>query len=399
MAVPGQALRVHGVHSGLRAEIELEAREWDVAPAVARVLFAVPLLGVAAVLAVRPDRDLFDFLTREDSVFEWTQFAGYSLAVLIGIAAARRFASLGAPWLARAFVVFAAANTFIAGEEISWGQRIFGWGTPAALDNKQHETTVHNVKHVLSFFNAAMLLIGLVGFALPWLLRRSSPRAAPAWLRVLAPPLFLTSAFFVLFGYKLARFVAFRQPTFTAERFGEWAEVCLALSLFGYAFLVWRTAPSRLEAAAAAATGGAGLRIPSRRVLVAVGLVVVAAVAAAGVHEVGKRRHRHAGSLTRAALAGVRTGMSQTEVRALIGRPGTKCWYYADARLCFDRAGALESSSSSAGRYARLRPGASEETVRTLVGEPPRKCWFYRPREAREQLCFADGRLASKPPG
>jgi hypothetical protein len=33
---------------------------------------------------------------------------------------------------------------FIAGEEISWGQRILGWSTPATYENVQNETTIHN---------------------------------------------------------------------------------------------------------------------------------------------------------------------------------------------------------------------------------------------------------------
>lgn len=33
---------------------------------------------------------------------------------------------------------------FIGGEEISWGQRFFGWSTPAGYDNIQGETTIHN---------------------------------------------------------------------------------------------------------------------------------------------------------------------------------------------------------------------------------------------------------------
>jgi len=39
---------------------------------------------------------------------------------------------------------------FAFGEEISWGQRIFGWGSPEIMEdvNRQHETNIHN----LNFF-------------------------------------------------------------------------------------------------------------------------------------------------------------------------------------------------------------------------------------------------------
>ncbi len=45
------------------------------------------------------------------------------------------------------FLLLALLFLFGAGEEISWGQRIFGWSTPAAYSkmNLQHETNIHNL--------------------------------------------------------------------------------------------------------------------------------------------------------------------------------------------------------------------------------------------------------------
>ncbi len=56
---------------------------------------------------------------------------------------------LGAWWW---YIILAALFVFITGEEISWGQRIFGWATPEwmAENNVQEETTIHN----LEIFNA-----------------------------------------------------------------------------------------------------------------------------------------------------------------------------------------------------------------------------------------------------
>lgn len=44
-------------------------------------------------------------------------------------------------------LLLALAFLFAGGEEISWGQRIFGWNTPAAIAdiNAQDETTIHNL--------------------------------------------------------------------------------------------------------------------------------------------------------------------------------------------------------------------------------------------------------------
>ncbi|BDS05313.1 hypothetical protein NT6N_03530 [Oceaniferula spumae] len=50
------------------------------------------------------------------------------------------------------FLALALLFFFVAGEEISWGQRIFGWATPDWMrdSNVQEETTIHN----LEIFNA-----------------------------------------------------------------------------------------------------------------------------------------------------------------------------------------------------------------------------------------------------
>ncbi|MFK7910217.1 MAG: hypothetical protein AB8F34_06395 [Akkermansiaceae bacterium] len=56
---------------------------------------------------------------------------------------------IGACWW---YLILAALFFFVTGEEISWGQRIFGWATPdwMAENNVQEETTIHN----LEIFNA-----------------------------------------------------------------------------------------------------------------------------------------------------------------------------------------------------------------------------------------------------
>ncbi|MCB1747206.1 MAG: hypothetical protein H6977_11030 [Gammaproteobacteria bacterium] len=43
--------------------------------------------------------------------------------------------------------LLSAACFYLAGEELSWGQQLFHWHTPAAIDalNDQHETNLHNM--------------------------------------------------------------------------------------------------------------------------------------------------------------------------------------------------------------------------------------------------------------
>ena len=68
---------------------------------------------------------------------------------------------------------------------------------------------------------------------------------------ILFPPIFLTTAFFVMFTYKALRYAFFRESGFTVTRAGEWAEFCLALGFSVFAFLrvaaPGRRSPTRLS--------------------------------------------------------------------------------------------------------------------------------------------------------
>ena len=54
-------------------------------------------------------------------------------------------------WLRWCFALMSVVAFFVAGEEASWGQHFFGWGTPdwVADLNKQNETNLHNMAQKL----------------------------------------------------------------------------------------------------------------------------------------------------------------------------------------------------------------------------------------------------------
>lgn len=214
---------------------------WGVSDRAATVAYVLPLAGLVAVVASRADAGLFRLLTREDSLLEWLQVVCFLAAAVFGAALAARLWRERARWPALAYVAFAAACVFIAGEEIAWGQRIFGIETPEALErvNEQGEVTLHNVEGVLVFFNAGMLLVGLAGTVLPWLAPRVEALRERPW-RLFVPPRFLTTAFFVMFAYKAIRFTVLDESRYTIVKIGEWAELCVAAGLAAMAWFIWR---------------------------------------------------------------------------------------------------------------------------------------------------------------
>ncbi len=106
--------------------------------------------------AVLLPKDSFLFLVQEDGPFECAGailfFLSSVLFFLLYLNGRRfksetdraRFSSLGRrTW----FLLLALLFLFLTGEEISWGQRIFGWATPEgyAKRNMQDETNLHNL--------------------------------------------------------------------------------------------------------------------------------------------------------------------------------------------------------------------------------------------------------------
>ena len=90
------------------------------------------------------DKWAFDALNREDG---WTENLTAALLLLAGLllfATAAQGRKFSQSWL---YVLGGIAFVFACGEEISWGQRIFGWTTPEFLRdlNAQGETNLHNL--------------------------------------------------------------------------------------------------------------------------------------------------------------------------------------------------------------------------------------------------------------
>jgi hypothetical protein len=116
-------------------------------------------------------------------------------------------ATITAAWLAfkvkdkflKLWLLAAALGCFyITGEEVSWGQWIYGWTTPDFWSgvNDQNETNLHNTTAWLDQKPRALLFIGIVfsGIIVP-ILRRVRPEWIPSRFGVLLPSdaLFVTS--------------------------------------------------------------------------------------------------------------------------------------------------------------------------------------------------------------
>ena len=114
----------------------------------------------------------FDWLRSEDGPLEWMQFIEYALSSLLAFLIFLRPKKKDVNsfiWLLIAFLSF-----LIAGEEISWGERIFGYSIESITElSMQGETNLHN----LPFFHNYVLdpALQIICIFLGWLGWRKWP--------------------------------------------------------------------------------------------------------------------------------------------------------------------------------------------------------------------------------
>ena len=155
-------------------------------------IFLIPLMVWPFFLLYRVQiTDLKSYLRRisEGSLVEWLGFLFLLAAACLLWKAAVQASSTGLKLLIRSGSV----GLFVLSmEEMSWGQMIFNWGTPATLNehNVQHETNIHN----LSFWHSHTWTVAACVFTLlfflsvcGFLVRRSDSIRLGSWIDVVLP--------------------------------------------------------------------------------------------------------------------------------------------------------------------------------------------------------------------
>ncbi len=191
--------------------------------------------------------DLYYLTVQEDEYLEWGTFWAFFLAsILFAVAAWRQYRVCRRfPWFLLGVSLFC---FLVAGEEISWAQRVIGYRPPTYFleDNFQQELNIHNVFGTTARkFTVRTILLGY-GVLLPLL---AVPRFSEKLLRrflIVAPPLHFIPAFLTTFV-----FYYFYALDYT----GETAEL-----MMGLAFAFCGLAAMRDEAGDDAAFIKAGAR-------------------------------------------------------------------------------------------------------------------------------------------
>jgi hypothetical protein len=234
---------VKGLWDTVMNRFDDDNAEWGLSRRTAMLIFLVPFALVVVAVALIPFRPAFAILANEDGIAEWGQWL---FLVALFFVYARLAVAL---WrqkqrpLALLYALGTVAVLFTAGEEISWGQRIFHWITPGALEdiNNQGETNIHNIGSLLKIFNVVIMTVAFVAAALPvlrWTVWRERARSIAGY--ALIPPAALIPAFGMEFGYRAIRYLFLPTPRYTVTKLSEIAELSIYFALFVFGVLAFR---------------------------------------------------------------------------------------------------------------------------------------------------------------
>lgn len=226
---------------------------WVASPTDRRLaLAAMALGGVAWVVPFLVSSETTRRLTQEDGPYETLGAFAFALTgVLFGATFVRNWRRHRSWW----FLALAVLFLFAAGEEVSWGQRLFGWGDVDRSTNVQGETTLHN----LAVFDTVeggwlkfprLFLLFWLGWLilLPVLTRVVGPlRAVVEKLRIPVPALvfgLVTLTNLVL--SKTYRSLGVEEAAL--ERIAEIRECAQAVALLAVALSFWVRSPREASA-------------------------------------------------------------------------------------------------------------------------------------------------------
>jgi hypothetical protein len=223
-----------------------DAAEESVTERTALAIFYIPIIGGCITALLFAHRPVYYWLLNEDHLAEWTQFglllAGAGVAaVAAGVHVRRR-----EPAWAAALAVVALAFIVVAGEEISWAQRVFAFATPHDLAgvNHQQEFNVHNISAgglpVEDIFKFAEMVVAGLAFVASVAVRLNRDYSHRSGWRRWSPPLFLAPGLLIAFLYRCFRFVVYSKDVPALVHYQEWIELCLYFSFFIMVLLYWR---------------------------------------------------------------------------------------------------------------------------------------------------------------
>lgn len=194
----------------------------------------------------------FSSLTREDSLIEYATFLVYGVVAFWGFKAfsyimrTTKFNDSYRWVYGLTYLGIVLVSLAIAGEEISWGQRILGFETPESLavKNTQNEFNLHNHGEIFGHVYTAYALLGVYGSVM-WIINKGLSSILPnhtvtSYLTHFTPPPSLVSYFSPITVLVVLREHYLSQELFnTAYLFTQWEEFTELILGIGIALFIY----------------------------------------------------------------------------------------------------------------------------------------------------------------
>jgi hypothetical protein len=195
------------------------------------------LISFSFINVINPS--VYESVVKEDGFLENIQVIFYFTAAVVSLICSLKFFNKFKKPEAIFFLLLFISLFFIAGEEISWGQRIFGIETPEnyARMNLQEETTIHNLGFFQSKIDYIYMALGLWGAFSALILKSLIPKLYKKYQYFFPMPILFFYFFAVTRFYFLNKFVVFNYQLFTFEKIGVGSrqEISETLLAFGFA--------------------------------------------------------------------------------------------------------------------------------------------------------------------
>lgn len=229
------------------------AGEWQISPRQMLLIWSIPVVAILlGVVAVGMGKKAYKIYTMEDGIAEIIQVFLYLTAFVYCLKVTKKLWQTDQKIIGAMYWVVLIGLFFMIGEELSWGQRIFGWETSETLReiNKQEETNLHNIHGVGSTFKWLQMVAGAYGTILPLLLLSMDVFKRNKFFSYVIPhytlipffaPLFFWRIFRNFFDMSKAEFDQIAKGLyFVVSEFNEVMELCFAAGVMLFLIYQWR---------------------------------------------------------------------------------------------------------------------------------------------------------------
>jgi hypothetical protein len=192
------------------------------------IIFGFPVgIFFAFALVWTWPQDIFLQLVKEDNLVENAQVLTLLTGFMAALFLSKNFLEKKLLILGGLFLIVATVLFFIAGDEMSWGQRLLQLETPSELTKKnlQDEITVHNINGLHQLIGYGYILIGLYG-SFAWIVGDNFLKKYHKWTVYFIPPAYIFLFFYLSLIYNSYALGG-------VNLFKEWSEVAELLLYSG----------------------------------------------------------------------------------------------------------------------------------------------------------------------